>query len=185
MRHYRVAAENTTTPNDGRGPFSASVSVMTRPAGVPAASTALTGAAVGTQTVELEWAPPVDGRSSITGYRIERSTNSGTTWDVAAADTGKLRVNDLGTAGADTDDRVYYSDTHSSLAGKSVIYRVAGMNNAGMGVYSANSASVTLPKAGTQPGAPTGLTVTPTSFTGVTISWNAPSSPGASAIDAI
>ena len=121
MRYYRVAAENGATP--ARGPYSASASAMTRPTGVPVTSTDLAGVAVGTQTVELTWTAPA---GTIAGYKIDRSTNGGTTWVVANADTGN--------------DNAYYSDTHSSLAGKSVVYRIAAMNSAGMGVYSANSA---------------------------------------------
>ena len=163
-RYYRVAAENGETPE--MGPYSASANVTTRPSGVPVAPTGLAAAAVGTQKVEVSWMAPA---GTIVGYKIDRSTDGGTTWVVASANT--------------RNDNAYYSDTHSSLAGKSVVYRVAASNSVGMGVYSDNSASATLPRAGVQPGAPTGLTVTPTSFTTVTLSWDAPSSSGASAID--
>ena len=125
--------------------------------------------AVGTQTVELDW---MASAGTIVGYKIERSTDAGTTWVTANANT--------------RNDNEYYSDTHSSLAGKSVVYRVAAINSVGMGPSSANSDSdtpVTLPKAGTQPGAPTGLTAVGTGATIVTLSWDAPSSQGASALD--
>ena len=167
-RYYRVAAENTTTPNDGRGPYSDSVSVMTRPAGVPAAPTAApTVYVVGTQTVELTWTTSAD--ATVTGYKIERSTDGGTTWAVVSANTGNKNL--------------YYSDTHSSLAGKSVVYRVAAINSVGVGDNTASSASAVLPKAGAQPGAPTGLRVTGTGPTTVRLDWTAPSSPGETPID--
>ncbi len=163
-RYYRVAATNT----QGDGPYSASVSATARPVGVPEKPTGLTDAtgvvAVGTQTVELNWTAPA---GTILGYKIDRSTDAGATWVVANADTGN--------------DNAYYSDTHSSLAGKSVRYRVAAINSVGMGPYLVQIlADVALPKAGTQPGAPTGLTVTGTNAGTVTLSWNAPSG-GASA----
>ena len=155
-RHYRVAATN----GEGTGPYSASASVTTPPVGVPAVPAAApTAVAVGTQTVELTWEAPATG--TVTGYKLERSTDAGVTWVVASADTGN--------------DNLYYSDTHSSLTGKSVRYRVAAINSVGVGPYVASTTDVTLPKAGTQPDAPTGLTVVATSFTGVTLSWVAPS----------
>ena len=136
-------------------------------------------AAVGTQTVELDWTMPATALpdtlpvGTIVGYKIQRSTDSGTTWVDVVADTRNKKT--------------YYSDTHSSLAGKSVIYRVAAINSIGMGVYSANSTPSTLPVANKQPGAPTGLNVVSgtdsASETDVTLTWNAPSSRGTSAID--
>ena len=149
------------------GPYSAASRGVT--GGVPAAlAAAPTALAVGTQTVELSWTAPA---GTIVGYKIERSTDTGTTWVVANANTGNKNA--------------YYSDSHSSLAGKSVVYRVAAFNSAGMGVYSANSDSVTLPTSGTQPGTPTGFmaTVSPTTAGTVSFSWSAPSQ-GASAITA-
>ena len=148
------------------GPYS---QVIRGPAvGVSAAPTGLMANAVGTQTVELDW---MASAGTIVGYKIERSTDAGTTWVTANANT--------------RNDNEYYSDTHSSLAGKSVVYRVAAINSVGMGPSSANSASETLPKAGTQPGAPRAFkaTVSATDFTMVSLSWDAPSSQGASAID--
>jgi len=56
-----------------------------------------------------------------------------------------------------------------------VRYRVAAINGVGMGPYVIQTTDVTLPKAGTQPGAPTGLTLVATNFTTVTLSWVAPS----------
>ena len=129
----------------------------------PAAPTALAGVAVGTQTVELSWTAPA---GTIVGYKIERSTDAGVTWVVANANTGNKNA--------------YYSDTDSSLAGKSVVYRIAASNSVGMGVYSANSAAVTLPTSGTQPGAPIGLkaTLSPTTAGTISLSWDAPTSQG-------
>jgi hypothetical protein len=123
------------------GPYSASVNVTTPPTGVPAVPTALMANAVGTQTVELDWMAPA---GTIVGYKIQRSTSTPANWVDVIADTGNKNV--------------YYSDTHSSLAGKSVRYRVAASNSVGMGVYATHTdpADVTLPKAGTQPGASIG-----------------------------
>ena len=156
-RYYRVAAMKTG--DEGRGPYSAKVSVTTPRAGLPAAPAAApTAVAVGLQTVELTWTMSSD--TTVTGYKIERSTDSGKNWVVAKANTG--------------DKKLHYSDTDSSLAGKKAVYRVAAINSLGTGPVSASSESVTLPKTGTQPGAPTGLTVVATSLTTATISWTAP-----------
>ena len=167
-RYYRVAATN----GEGTGPYSAVVSETTRPVGVPAAPSFEGGStyAVGTQTVELRWVAPTatlppGGPVAITGYRIQRSTDAGDTWVDASANTGNKNT--------------YYSDTSSSLAGKKVRYRVAGINSVGMGPYveqTGDNADTTLPKSVTQPDAPTGLTVTGIGVTSdVTLTWNAPS----------
>ena len=164
-RHYRVAAVNGA----GRGPYSGSISETTPPAGVPAPPEALTGLAVGTRTIELSWTASATDSPAVLGHRIERSTDNGDSWVVVAENTGN--------------DKVYYSDTHGSLAGKTAIYRVAAINVIGKGPLSANSAVVTPPVAGSQPNAPTGLKATEDgSTTIINLSWTAPAVMGASAI---
>ena len=165
-RYYRVAAVNTgNTPT--RGPFSAGISVTTPRAGLPAAPAAApTANPVGLTRVELSWTASTDTTAKT--YRIERSTDDGKTWAVAAN-------NEAGVVAGTT---VHYSDMHNGLAGRNVIYRVAAINSLGTGPFSDSSASVTLPKADKHPGAPTGLTVTVTSLTTATISWTAPTDKG-------
>ena len=161
-RHYRVAATNGA----GRGPFSGSVKAATPPTGVPGQPTGLMAEAVGTTTVELSWTAVPDDAYVDTGYKIERSTDDGKTWVVAAADTGN--------------DDAHYSDMHSSLAGKTVTYRVAGINILGTGPVSAR-ANATPPVSGAQPNAPMGLTAMADGSTTINLTWTAPAR-GASAI---
>ena len=162
-RHYRVAATNSV----GMGPYSGGVSGITPPTGVPAAPATLTALAVGTQTIELTWEASDTTSPPILGHRIERSTDNGDSWVVVAEDT--------------ENDKVYYSDTHDSLAGKTAIYRVAAINVIGKGPLSDDSTAVTPPVAGAQPNAPTGLTATADGPTTINLSWTAPAR-GASAI---
>ena len=141
------------------------MSVTLVPSGVPSAPSALSGEAVGTQAIEIKWTAPATNAVTIKGYAIDRKVGDAA-WVVASANTGSKNA--------------YYSDNHSSLAGKSVRYRVAGINSVGKGPYveMTSDAAVSPPKAGNQPGAPTGLVLTPTSFSNITISWTAPSSKG-------
>ena len=56
---------------------------------VPGAPTSLTATASGTTTINLSWtAPADDGGAAITGYRIEVSSNGGTSWTDRVANTG-------------------------------------------------------------------------------------------------
>ena len=177
-RYYRVAATNNSDadadPDPNRGPFSASVRVTTPKAGLPDEPgwpAARAAVAVGLQTVELNWMKPT---GAILGYKIERSTDGGKNWAVAANNEAGITVVTDGVTA------VYYSDRHASLAGKKVRYRVAAINSIGTGPVSSPTSPVTvpLPVAGEYPGAPTGLTVVATSLTTATISWTAPAQSG-------
>src|SRR5438552_741230 len=56
---------------------------------VPTAPTGLTATAVSSSQINLSWtAPTNNGGSAITGYKIERSTDGGTTWNTIVANTG-------------------------------------------------------------------------------------------------
>ena len=170
-RYYRVAATNT----QGTGPYTtADVKVTTRPTNVPNQPTLADAdvVPVGLTTVELTWAanttPVPTGAPPISGYKIERSTDGGTTWTEAKANTG--------------DDKLHYTDTHSSLAGKTVVYRVAAINSLGAGVFSTTGTGVALPRTGREPDAPTGLTATPTDADSIEVDWTAPAKAGESDI---
>ncbi|TLX83697.1 MAG: fibronectin type III domain-containing protein, partial [Thaumarchaeota archaeon] len=55
----------------------------------PQPPTGLTATAVSTSQINLSWtAPANNGGSAITGYKIERSTDSGTTWSTIVSNTG-------------------------------------------------------------------------------------------------
>ena len=102
----------------------------TAPGGAP---TGLTATASGKSQINLSWsAPASSGGSPITGYRIEVSTNGGSTWSDLVANTGNTNRN--------------YS--HTGLAGSVTRitrhYRVAAINSTGAGPFSnvANSRPV-------------------------------------------
>jgi titin len=78
---FRIAAVNQA------GTGSTTSSTATVPAGAPSAPTALV-VSPGNTAATLSWtAPSTDGGSAVTGYRIERSVNAGSTWTVIVADT--------------------------------------------------------------------------------------------------
>ena len=88
----------------------------------PSAPTGLTATADGTTEIDLSWtAPSSDGGAAISGYRIEVSTDGGTTWSNLVADTGSTATT--------------YSQAGFS-AGDTRYYRVSAINSAGTGAAS-------------------------------------------------
>ena len=79
-----VTAEDGTTTQ----PYPVTVTV-TRAATVPGAPTGLSATANGSTQIDLSWtAPSSDGGASISGYKIEVSSDSGTSWtDLVANNT--------------------------------------------------------------------------------------------------
>jgi large repetitive protein len=156
---FRIAATNI----GGTSSFStASTAVIPRSA--PGAVTGVAGSPGNTQ-VTLAWtAPTSTGGSAITGYAIEYSSNGGTSWITASANTGSTVT----------------SFTATGLTnGVGYIFRIAARNIVGNGTYSATSATVT---PFTIPGAPTSLTGT-AGNSQVSLSWLAPSSDGGSPVN--
>jgi titin len=154
---FRLAA----TTSVGTGSYSAASTAVT-PRVTAAAPTAVTGAA-GNTTVALTWvAPSANGGASITDYVIQVSSDAGSSWNV-------------------------FSDATSALAsalvtgltnGTNYTFRVAAVNNVGVGAYSNASASVT---PFTIPGAPSNVAGTAGSGS-VALSWDAPVSDGGALI---
>ena len=159
-RHYRVSAINT----NGTGTPS-NVDSATTTTTVPGAPTGLTAMASGTTAINLSWsAPGSTGGSAITGYRIEVSSNGGSSWTNLVANTSNTTT----------------TYAHTGLAaGTTRHYRVSAINANGTGVPSnvANATTTT-----TVPGAPTGLTAMASGTTAINLSWSAPASTGGSAI---
>ena len=122
---------------------------------VPSAPKNLTAIADGQTVIELDWQAPSTRASTVTGYRIEHSTN-GTTWRTLVSDTRDT----------DTD----YRDTGLS-EGTTRHYRVRAINPEGRGPWS-NEAQATTE--GGLPGAPTRLTATANGRTRIDLSWTAP-----------
>ena len=131
-------------------------------ASAPGAPTSLGGTA-GDQQVELSWtAPTGNGGVSLTGYRVESSTNSGSSWSTVVADTGSTST----------------SYTATSLTnGTEYLFRVSAINAVGTGTASGTTSS----KPMTTPGVPTSLGGT-AGDTQVGLSWTAPTSDGGSAL---
>ena len=134
---------------------------------VPGAPTGLTATASGSNRIDLSWtAPSDDGGASISGYRIEVSSNGGTSWNDRVADTGNATTT--------------YAHTGLS-AGATRHYRVSAINSAGTGAVS-NVDDATTATAATVPGAPTGLTATASGTSTINLTWNAPSNDGGASI---
>ena len=119
-------AANFTTGMDG---VSAVTNNSEIAAVAPGAPTSLTATASGTDTIMLSWTAPADyGGSVITGYKIEVSSDSGTTWTDLVANT----------AGTAT------SYDHTGLAASTTRhYRVSAINSIGTGTTASDVASAT------------------------------------------
>ena len=159
-RHYRVSAINT----NGAGTAS-NVANATTDASVPGAPTGLTATASGATQIDLSWSAPAStGGSAITGYRIEVSSDGGSSWSDLVANTSNTAT----------------TYAHTGLAaGDTRHYRVSAINTNGAGTAS-NVANATTDAS--VPGAPTGLTATASGATQIDLSWSAPGSTGGSAI---
>ncbi|MGI0094609.1 MAG: fibronectin type III domain-containing protein, partial [Nitrosotalea sp.] len=95
---------------------------------VPQPPTGLTATSISTSQINLSWtAPSNNGGSAITGYKIERSTDSGTTWSTVQSNTGSTSTT--------------YSDTGLSSS-TTYTYRISAINSVGTSVPS-NTASAT------------------------------------------
>src|SRR5439155_376211 len=104
--------------------------------------------------------PTDNGGSAITGYKIERSTDGGTTWSVLVANTGSTATT--------------YSDIGLS-PNVSYTYRVSAINSVGTGSPSTTASATTVAVA---PSSPTGLTATAASSSQISLSWTAPNNGG-------
>ena len=159
-RHYRVSAINA----NGAGTPS-NVDNATTGSTVPGAPTSLSAAASGTTRINLTWtAPASTGGSPITGYKIEVSSDGGSSWTDLEANTNSTTTT--------------YSHT-GLAAGATRHYRVSAINTNGAGTPS-NVANATTGT--TVPGAPTVLQATASGNTRIDLSWTAPASTGGSAI---
>jgi len=154
---YRVYAINAA----GNGVVSERSYLAGTPVGTMVAPTNIVGTA-GNAQVALTWTAPAANGGTISDYTIQYSSNSGSTWTT-------------------------FSDTVSATAsvtvtgltnGTAYVFRVAATNEAGLGAYSAASATRTPVGA---PGAPTNL-VGVAGNAQVALSWSAPASNGGSAI---
>lgn len=133
----------------------------------PQAPTGLTANSISTSQINLSWtAPSNNGGSAITGYKIDRSTNAGSTWSTLVANTASSSTT--------------YSNTGLAAA-TSYTYRVSAINSVGTSAVS-NTASAITGTIITVPQAPTGLVASAISSSQINLSWSAPSNNGGSAI---
>ena len=126
--YYGACVDAVSDESDTTNNCSAAVTVIVgASASVPGAPTALTANPDGQTEIDLSWtAPSNDGGASVTGYRIEVSTN-GSTWSDLEADTRSTAT----------------SYSHPGLtAGSTRHYRVSAINSAGTGPAS-NTANAT------------------------------------------
>jgi titin len=102
----------------------------------------------------LAWSLPArNGGAAITDYQVEVSANGGATWKVVpheAANNLSIQVTGL-------------------PAGTTRLFRVAAVNEVGVGTYSSQITATTL---GYRPSAPTSLRLTSRGATSVSIAWN-------------
>ena len=133
----------------------------------PGAPTGLSATANGQTRIDLSWtAPASNGGAAISGYKIEVSSDAGSTWSNLVANTASTATT--------------YSQTTGLTAGTTRHYRVSAINSAGTsGLSNVDSATTA---AATAPGAPTGLSATANGQTRIDLSWTAPASDGGSPI---
>ena len=162
---YKVTAANSAGESAQSNEASA---IPKAPATVPSAPTNLVATAESQSQISLSWQPPSsNGNSDITGYMVERSTNSGTTWSEIVPNTGSNATS--------------FSDP-GLAAGTTYSYRVSAINSVGTSPPSNVSSATTASSTAGIPSPPTGLVATPASYSQINLSWVAPSSDGGYAI---
>ena len=162
-RSYRVRAINAAGTG---GPSNVASATTGVPAGAPGPPRNLSASPLGDTAIDLSWTVPANtGSSAITGYRVEISSDGGTTF-AQAVNTGSTAT----------------AYRHRGLAaGTTRHYRVSAINTAGTGGPS-NVAGATTGAARTVPGAPRNLEAEAESATEVELDWDAPASDGGSAV---
>jgi hypothetical protein len=153
--HFRVSARNAA----GTGPAATPQTVTPRTvADAPAPLTATPGDG----TVELNWPTPADdGGAPVTGYRIEISTDDGTSWSTVVADTGSTGTRYVAT-GLDN--------------GTPVTFRVGALNAAGV---SAGAVATATPR---RPATAVTVTSVKASNRTLVVAFDAPADDGGSPI---
>ena len=157
--HYRVRARNSLGPGDP------SLTMATTWAALyaPDAPQNVTGIADGT-TINLSWeAPDSDGGVTISGYRVESSTDGETWTEAASSVTGTAYV-------------------HTGLTLETTYrYRISARNSEGLGTPS-DTTRVTALETVAGPGAPRNVTAASGGRHTVELSWDLPASDGGASV---
>lgn len=158
-RHYRVSAINQAGTGRPSG-----VARATTESTVPGRPLALSATAAGASRIDLSWnAPADDGGERLTGYRIEVSRDRGSTWRLLVSTSSPSTTY-----------------THQNLEPATTYhYRVAAINRAGVGPFSAPAGAITDPAA---PGPPRNLMATAVSHSRIDLRWDPPSDDGGALI---
>src|SRR2546426_6573922 len=104
-------------------------------------------------------------RSPITGYKVERSTDGGTTWNIIVPNTANTGT---------------WYPNYNLLASTAYSYRVSAINSVGTGSQSSTASATTSAPIAPQP--PTGLATPYVSSSQISISWAVPSNNGGSPV---
>src|SRR3989454_176410 len=140
------------------------ISDSSSPPTAPQPPTGLKATTVSPSQINLSWtAPTNNGGSAITGYKIQRSTDGGTTWNTIVASTSHS----------------WYSDYFLS-ASTTYTYRVSTINAIGTSLPSSSASATTSPA--TIPDPPRYLTPTVVSPSQINLSWWKPVNSGGTAI---
>lgn len=153
-----IAADNNAV---GSGGGSTSLS-LSRISQVPLAPSGLATGSTTTSSVALSWTAPNNMGSSITGYEVQRATNSGFS-------SGVVSTAFSGTAGTLT----------GLTAGATYWFRVRAKNARGWGSYSSSTSKtlpMPIPDPPSQVSTPSVGTTTPSS---IALLWSAPNNGGA------
>src|SRR5207302_3278462 len=135
---YRVSAINSVGTSSPSNTASATTQTTST---IPAAPTSLVANTVSLSQINLSWTAPYNGGSAITGYKMERSTDSGSTWSAIVSSTGSTAIT--------------YSDS-GLIPSTTYTYRVSAINSVGTSSPS-NTASATTQTTTTIAAAPTSL----------------------------
>ena len=158
--HYRVTARNTLGLGD---PSRAEEGTTWAALSAPDAPGNVTGIADGT-TINLSWdAPDSDGGVTISGYRVETSTDGETWTDAASSATGTT-----------------YAHTGLTLE-TTYRYRVSARNSEGLSTPS-DATSVTALETVVAPGVPQNVVAASGGRHSIVLSWDLPASDGGASV---
>lgn len=117
---FHIAAWNHV----GLGTYSSNVTGTT----LPNSPTSLTATTISSSQINLSWTAPTGGNGTLNGYKIESSTNGGSTWSTIVANT--------------TNTGTTYSNT-GLASGTTYTYRVSALNNGGASSPSSTASATT------------------------------------------